>query len=414
MAAMRVLAYLYYPLLDRHLAGGLQVGVWTLMRGFLKRGHRIHVLCPGCDARPLIEAPGLKVMPVLREQTTATIPAADVSHNLEEIRAALKGVDVVWTLDRTFPAVISQPIVLSLSAICYPSELDALFRLRWDHLVVPSDYVARVVDSWLFRDRGRPAAPGRSCIPPPLDPIFHPRTDTAGIRSKLGLNGDSRYLLFPHRPESGKGHELALRVLEELRRHDRRFHLLVPRPPISRMMDAASESEYIRHIEVEAIRLGLRSHVTFHDWIDYPDLPEYYSLGECCLYLSQLPETFGLALVQSIACGTFVVSSGAGALKDAVPPDHANRVIPNLDPGTIASAVLRGCPQEERDCGRALVLERYAPDRIVDAYLDCFRAARKAATPWHAPVNDFEAKGLKRAVTSTTRRFGSEVARGAS
>ena len=374
---MKILAYLYYPFFDQHLAGGVQVAVRTLTQGFLKRGHQVRVLCPECNSQPLLGTPGLEVIPVLKEQRTEVMSPADISHNLHQIRMACEGTDLVWSLDRPFPTEIAQPIVLASSAICYTNELDALFGLNWDHLVVPSDYVARVVDSWLPYDSSRPARRGRSCIPPPLDSIFRRRADTTDVRSRLGLRGDRRYLLFPHRPEAGKGHELALKVLEELRRHDRRFHLLVPKPPISSMMDRESEADFIRRIEVEATRLGLRAHVTLHDWIDYPNLPEYYSLGDCCLYLSQLPETFGLALVQSVACETFVVSSGAGALKDTVPPGYANVVVADLDPGTIASAVLAGCSEEEIRRGRALVTERYASDRIVDAYLDCFRRSRK-------------------------------------
>lgn len=392
---MRILAYLYYPFFDQHLAGGLQVAVRTLIHGFLKRGHQVRVLCPEGGSRTQQEVPGLEVMPVLKDQSADGAAPEDVSHNLREVRTACEGVDLAWSLDRPFPTKIPQPIVLGLSAICYANELEALFRLNWDHLVVPSNYVARVVDSWLPPDSGRTAGGRRSCVPPPLDPIFRRRLDTGGIRSKLGLRGDCRYLLFPHRPEDGKGHEVALRVLDELLRQDHRFHLLVPKPPISTTLDGESEARFNRRFEAQAAEWGLRAHVTFHEWIDYRDLPAYYSLGDCCLYLSQLPETFGLALVQSIACETFVVSSGAGALKDTVPPGYANVVVPDPDPGAIARAVLAGCPEAEIRRGRALVLERYAPDPIIDAYLECFSAAIQATRPLQEPVHASQAEDIR-------------------
>jgi len=374
---VRILAYLYYPFFSQHLAGGVQVSVRTLVRGFLERGHQVRVLCPGNDSRPLFESPGLDLRPVLVEQRAATIRCEDVRHNLREIRRALETVDVVWTVDRLFPLDTPQPTVLSLSALCYANELDALFGLNWDHLVVPSSYVAGVIDSWLHLDLLGSSSRCCSSIAPPLDPIFHPSSDVSRMRSKLGLRRDERCLLFPHRPESDKGHELALRVLQELLSHDRRFHLLVPKPPTSLCLDAPAEAAWIEHVRSEVVRLELQDRVTFHDWIDYADLPEYYSLGECCLCLSTLPETFGMSVVQSIASGTFVVSSGTGALTEAVPSGDAHRVVPDLDPAAVARAVLEGCSDEGLRRARAWIFDKYPPERSIDAYLDCFSATAK-------------------------------------
>ena len=376
---MRILAYAYYPLFDEHLAGGLQVSVRSLVRGFLERGHEVRVLCPECDRRPPFEAPeapGLKVLPVLREQRAETISPVDVSHNLREISRAAETVDVVWSLDRSLPVQLTRPVVLNLSAVCYADELNALFGLTWDHLVVTSDFVMRLVDDWLPRESSRRGG-RRQCIPPPLDPAFRPGADTPALRSKLGLLEGRRYLLFPHRPEAGKGHDLALKALAELLRHDEQFHLLIPRPPLSRWIDIAAEAGYMRQVADQAARLGVNDHVSFHDWVDYLDLPAYYSLGECCLFLSRLPESFGLSLVQSIACGTFVVSSGVGALEETVPPGGGHVVIPDLDPGAVARAVLAGCPEQDLRRGQAWIAEAYDPGRIIDAYLDCFLAVRR-------------------------------------
>ena len=406
---MRILLCAYYPFFGEHLAGGLQVSVGTLVRGFVDRGHQVVILCPECEPRPRFAAPaapGLEVLPVLREQRAETVSPTDVSHNLREIRRAAESTDLVWSLDRSFPVQVSQPVVLSLSAVCYENELSALFGLTWDHLIVPSDFVMRLVDDWLPRDSAGGEGRGRQSIPPPLGPIFRhqerrPGADAAALRLRLGLPGSRRYLLFPHRPEDGKGHELALKVLAELLRHagptshgeknarrgyqDGSFHMLIPRPPLSRSIDIAAEANYLRQIEGEAARLGVSDHVTFHDWVDYRDLPAYYSLGECCLFLSRLPESFGLALVQSIACGTFVVSSGSGALEETVPTGAGHVLVANPDPGAVARAVLDGCPESDLRRGQAWVAEAYDPGRIVDAYLDCFVAVRRT---WEARHGD--------------------------
>jgi hypothetical protein len=93
--------------------------------------------------------------------------------------------------------------------------------------------------------------------------------------------------------------------------------------------------------------------------------------------LTRLPETFGAALIQSIACGTFVVSSGAGALKETVPHGQGHVLIPDLDPNAIAQAVLAGCSRNAIQKGQEFIRERYSLERAVDAHLECFSSAKK-------------------------------------
>lgn len=376
---MKVLVYVEYPFFSEHLAGGLQSTVRTLAAAFLKRGVETTVLCPEGDPRRMMRAPGLEVWPVLKEPAPQDVYPPDFLHNAQKIQKAAEGKDVIWSL-AAFPLRMPQPIILSLSALCYWNDLASLFGFNWDHLIVPSDYVARIVDAWL-RERSRSKAhPSRSILPVPLDPIFYRHKDTSRLRRRLALNDKCRYLLFPHRPEPLKGHALALRVLQEVRRRDPRFHLLIPRQPLAKRADIPAEADFIRQVMGEAARLRLRSHVTFHDWLDFGDLPEYYSLGECCLFLTRLPETFGAALIQSIACGTFVVGSGAGALKETVPHGQGHVLVPDLDPKAIAQAVLAGCSSNAIQKGQELVRERYSLERVVDAHLECFSSARKISS----------------------------------
>jgi glycosyltransferase involved in cell wall biosynthesis len=373
---MKLLIYADYPFFDQHLAGGLQTTVRTLVASFLERGLQITVICPECDPRRVMRARGLEVLPVLRELQPNRLYPPDFTENAKQIQKAVEGKDVIWSL-AAFPVRVPQPIVLNVMSLCYLDDLEALFGLNWDHLVVPSNYARNIVNTWLAERSWSGASPGGSCIPAPVPPIFYPRHLTTRLRKRLGLNNACRCLLFPHRPEAAKGHELALRVLKTVRQRDQRFHLLIPKQPLGKQVDIPAEVGFIQQVTREARRLGVESHVTFHDWIDFSDLPEYYSLGNCCLFLSRLPETFGAALTQSIACGTYVISSGAGALSETVPPGHGHYLIPDLDPRAISDAVLSGCPRDEVRKGQAFIAERYSLEKVVDAYMECLGSTKK-------------------------------------
>ena len=373
---MKLLIYADYPFFDQHLAGGLQTTVRTLVASFLKRGLQITVICPECDPRRVMRARGLEVLPVLRELQRNHVYPPDFTENAKKIQKAVEGKDVIWSL-AAFPVRVPQPIVLNLTSLCYLDDLEAVFGLNWDHLVVPSKYARNIVNAWLAECSWSGASPGRSCIPVPVPPIFHPRRVTTRLRKRLGLDNACRCLLFPHRPEAAKGHDLALRVLQTVRRRDQRFHLLIPKQPLGKQVDIPAEARFIQQVMREARRLRVESHVTFHDWIDFSDLPKYYSLGDCCLFPSRLPETFGAALVQSIACGTYVISSGAGALRETVPPGHGHYLIPDLDPTAVGDAVLSGCSRDEVRKGQAFIAERYTLESVVGAYMECLGSTEK-------------------------------------
>ena len=168
---MTVLLYSYYPLFDSHLAGGLQMTVRVLLRHFVSLGIYVRVICPEGADRELVTDPSVTVWPVLKEIDPLTPYPMDMAHNVRALERSLAGVDVVWTVDRALPLRIRQPVVLTLSALCYPSELEALFSETWDSIIVTSQYAARVVAALLegigARAEGPPVArctmPRRHC-----------------------------------------------------------------------------------------------------------------------------------------------------------------------------------------------------------------------------------------------------------
>jgi glycosyltransferase involved in cell wall biosynthesis len=380
---MRVLLHIYYPFFHGHLAGGAQTTVRLYTQCLVERGFTVRVLCPKSvldEMMPMTEEAGIAIWPLLTEVTATEPSPSNQAANLRAIVSAVRDVDVVWTVDRRFPLVTRQPIILTYSTLgIYPDEFVTLFDTNWDLLLVPSEYCERRIVSWLPTLDALHKPPAIKVVSPVLDPLLLTSGEPAVLRRWLGhTRDDLRYVAFPHRPEPDKGHEEALRILAELVRIDSRYHLLIPEPPLSRHFDVGTERNYITDLRLRASSSGLEKHVTFHRWVPRELRHHYYAGTECCLFLSKLPETFGLSLIEAIACGAFVVSRGSGALGETVPAGMGHLILPEAPPCTIARVIAKGLPIAEVNRGRAFVRERYSAETVGEQLAEVFTTVSKS------------------------------------
>lgn len=117
--------------------------------------------------------------------------------------------------------------------------------------------------------------------------------------------------------------------------------------------------------EEEAVHLGLAKQVIFAGAIDQADLPPYYRAADLTILPSDVPESFGLVLIESLACATPVVASNLPGVRTVVEHGNDGVLVPPGDVTalTIALDVLLGNPVQRKAmgrCGRAKVLARYA------------------------------------------------------
>lgn len=366
MRDLNLLVCLYYPFFDEHLGGGVQCQVRILIEELARHGLKITVLCPDT---PGFEYPTLKnvtVLPILRDVDgflLEKLPYDNVNH----LETALEQNSIIWSVDRHFPIRTEKPIVLSLNAVCYETERNALLGLNWEVLVVPSAYALNVVNGEVLKDGVL-----KTVLSAPVDPQFTPTNRRSRISTLIPVEDTLKYLLFPHRPDSKKGHVLALGVLRKLIEQDASYRLLIPRPPLALTKNIAPESAFIDDFVKVVSEYGLDKFVIFHEWIDYAVLPEYYSLGFCTLMPSQLPETFGLSLIQSIACGTPVISSGQGSLSDTVPEGMGHLISNDFNCDDVANMILSLKGDSGLHDGQTFIDEHYSLDRIVKGYIEVF------------------------------------------
>ncbi|MFE5937439.1 glycosyltransferase family 4 protein [Streptomyces sp. NPDC056470] len=101
-------------------------------------------------------------------------------------------------------------------------------------------------------------------------------------------------------------------------------------------------------------------------------------------------ESFGMVLVEAMACGTPVIGSDAGGIPYVISDGTTGLLVPHNDPAALAAAcrrVLRDGDLADRlgAAGRRCAVERYAWPALTDRYLHLFRSLNPRTHP--APLS---------------------------
>ena len=137
--------------------------------------------------------------------------------------------------------------------------------------------------------------------------LFRP-LDQQEVREKLGLNGE-KVLLYVGRIEPLKGLELLLHTAAQLQTFEQIRVLVVG--------GGAGRDQEIDRLRELAKSLNVDKVFDFIGRVDQQDLPLYYNAADVCVVPS-FYESFGLAALESMACGTPVVATRAGGLSTII------------------------------------------------------------------------------------------------
>ncbi len=141
--------------------------------------------------------------------------------------------------------------------------------------------------------------------------MFRP-LDQHTVRDRLGLDGE-KVLLFVGRIEPLKGLELLIHATAQMDT-SQPLRVLV----VGGGLEHDSEVERMRGL---ARRLEISEIVDFIGRVDHEELPVYYNAADVCVVPS-FYESFGLAALESMACGTPVVATRVGGLSTIVQHGH--------------------------------------------------------------------------------------------
>jgi glycosyltransferase involved in cell wall biosynthesis len=176
------------------------------------------------------------------------------------------------------------------------------------------------------------------------------------------------YLLFLGRFSEGKG---VLQAIEAARRARMRLIL------------AGAENEYYRDAIAPLVDQG---QIVYAGEVGHLEKAILLGGARALLYPVQSGEPFGLVMAEAMACGTPVAALDRGAVREIVDEGVTGHVFASLD------ALVDGLPRIlllDRGRVRAHAIERFNPDRMVDAYVGVY-AHLAASRPSHA------AHGLRR------------------
>ncbi len=144
--------------------------------------------------------------------------------------------------------------------------------------------------------------------------LFRPG-DRLAARDQLGLNGHHT-LLYVGRLEPIKGLEVLLYTLASLE---------TPRAVQLLVAGGSSDDEYYSMKGV-AKKLDVEDKVVFLGSLDHAALPLYYQAADVCVVPSYY-ESFGLAALEAMACGTPVVASRVPGLETIVRDNRSGYLV---------------------------------------------------------------------------------------
>jgi phosphatidylinositol alpha-1,6-mannosyltransferase len=264
------------------------------------------------------------------------------------------------------------------SDVVYPKAVYQLLCVRWlkkcDRVIANSRYTAT-----LAKQKGV-STDSISVIPPGLETAAFVRSEAAGTKKRLGLEG-KKVLLCVGRLARRKG------VKEFVETCLPKIILKVPDACLVIVGENPTES-LIHHDDVKAqiearVRdLGLASYVRFLGRLDDQELTEIYQAADL-LVLPVLPmkddvEGFGIVLLEAAAAGKPVVATRVGGIPDAVEDGHSGLLMNPGDYESVSVTVVRllgneRARREMGECGRARAQEKFRWEEVVKSYWEVFR-----------------------------------------
>jgi len=206
--------------------------------------------------------------------------------------------------------------------------------------------------------------------------LFKP-VDKMSARHKLGLT-DEIILLFVGRVDPLKGIDQLLKAMPLMKNHDGLRLIIIGG-------DERSEAE-VEKLQKLSQELHIQGSVTFQGLIKQDRLPYFYSAADVCVVPSYY-ESFGLVPLESLACGTPVVATDVGDLKNIIRQGETGYVIADNAPGNIAASIASILSKPPRDTESTLAI-RASVSRFNWANIaeDVVRELRMALDRWPVPV----------------------------
>ncbi len=159
---------------------------------------------------------------------------------------------------------------------------------------------------------------------------FRP-VDRPAARKKLGITA-GKILLFVGRIDPLKGIDQLLRTMPHLQSFkDLRLIIIGG--------DESSRGE-VEELKKMARELKIENSIIFQGMVKHDQLTDYYNAADLCLVPSYY-ESFGLVALEALACGTPVVATDVGDLRNIIGQEETGQVVADNSPEKLAEAINR-------------------------------------------------------------------------
>lgn len=206
----------------------------------------------------------------------------------------------------------------------------------------------------------------------PVNPLFVNQNSKVEIE-KLNLENATREfrILTVARLTKQKGVDTLLDALDILRARG-----------IDARLRIAGDGDQREFLERKTRALRLDAHVDFLGARSQAELPALYAACDA-FALSSVREGMGLVLAEALLCGAPVIATDSGGVTDIVRDGETGLLFPERDARALADALEKYARDSAYAArlargGRALALERLAPERVAAQFLDSYEAATKS------------------------------------
>jgi len=223
-------------------------------------------------------------------------------------------------------------------------------------------------------------------IPPGVDLSHFYPIPPDEARAAISIPADARMLLFVGRIEPLKGIDTLLRALARMREDCARdlcpyYLAIIGGDPEDPSQPPDSEVARLKNL---CHHLGLDDMVVFLGKRDQTTLPYYYSAA-LCLVMPSFYESFGMVALESMACGTPVVTSNAGGLAYLVRNGETGFTVPTGDITSLADTISRLLLDDDlrRKIGihAATYARNYAWENIADRMIGLYQELLQRVLP---------------------------------
>ena len=338
--------------------GGMSVYIRELSRELGKRGHRIDIFTRsnGLHSEPIIELAGNVRLVHLSVNGNGNHPKEDLYTHLPAYFSAME--EYAGGRNRFYDLIHSH--------YWLSGELGLRARERWSLPHVFMYHTIGVAKNEACADEKEPplriAAEerlGRSChrlltaaerdrqlikrlygvsdqkigvVPCGVNlDLFHPM-DRAEARSRIDVDPSVPLVLYVGRFAPVKGIRRLLNAIARLQDH-RKLQLML-------IGGDGPDSPVTTALRQQVHHLGIADRVFFAGRIAQRDLPLYYNAADV-LVVASYYESFGLVALESMACGTPVVTTPVGAMESIVHNGINGEVIASPSVGALASGLDR-------------------------------------------------------------------------